>query len=58
MGKKIVIDRYCDIPMAIAMGIKGKAESNLPRCNKKCAECLACIEVDSTGERSHVNLQK
>lgn len=52
--KRIVTSRYCDEPMARAKGIIGNKTSSLPRCDKHCKDCLACIEVEAGGDREHV----
>ncbi len=41
-----IIRRECDEPMAIR-------KKYLP-CSKDCRNCLACIETNVDGERSHV----
>lgn len=46
--KTLVVNRECDKAMAEKKGF-------LP-CNKDCKRCLACIEVNSNGEREHVSL--
>ena len=40
-----IIRRECDRPMA-------KKKGYIP-CNQDCKNCLACIEINSEGERSH-----
>lgn len=60
MGKQnqIFIRRYCDEPMARMKGLIGKKHTNLPRCQKDCKNCMACIEVDMDGDRQHVSIKR
>ena len=51
---RIVIGGYCDKQMALRKGLIGPRETNLPRCEKKCDQCLAYIEIDTNGEKEHV----
>lgn len=44
--KPLVIGRRCDVPMA-------RKKKLLP-CNKRCQECIACIEWSRTGQAWHV----
>ena len=55
---KVITARHCDEPMARAMGIIGPRRTNLLRCKKDCKDCFACIEVDSEGNREHVNIRR
>lgn len=51
---RIVMGGYCDKQMALRKGLIGSHETNLPRCEKKCDQCLAYIEIDTNGEKEHV----
>lgn len=33
-------------------------ETNLPRCEKKCDQCLVYIEIDTNGEKEHVRKER
>lgn len=55
---KVITARYCDIPMALAMGIIGPRRTNLARCRGDCKGCFACIEVDSEGNREHTGIKR
>lgn len=41
----MIIRRYCDEPMA-------KKKKLFP-CDKRCHQCVACIEVDEDGQGAH-----
>lgn len=41
----MIIRRYCDEPMA-------KKKKLFP-CDKRCRQCVACVEVDKDGQGAH-----
>ena len=50
--------RYCDEPMARSKGLIGPKQTSLPRCRKKCETCIACIEIDTEGNKEHKELRR
>lgn len=54
MGKaKVIRRRYCDEAMARSKGLIGSKVTSLRRCDHKCTDCPACIEIDNIGNREH-----
>lgn len=41
-----VIKRRCDVPMARKKGL-------LRLCDHKCSTCVACLEMDESGQEEH-----
>lgn len=54
MSKGLVKYRYCDVSMARSKGLIGSRKTSLDRCNKNCKGCIACVEVDTNGDKEHV----
>ena len=50
---------YCDEPMARSKGYIGDLDDpNLISCNKKCENCICCIEIAEDGSRKHIETGK
>ena len=46
---RIIIGRRCDVPMARRKGLLGY-------CQRRCSQCLCCIEKDAYGGEQHVSI--
>ena len=55
MSKGLVKYRYCDVSMARSKGLIGNKRTELGKCRKECKSCIACIEVDTNGDKEHVD---
>lgn len=56
MAKTMISHHYCDESMARSKGVIGNKDTNLEKCRKNCASCIACIEIDTIGNKEHVRL--